>query len=77
MHNYLASSYTTLIYMIMHNNLIDITFQQYHHTYREEQKLNVVLNIFATNYSIVYRGQNTVRSQIGYGSELRKLNKKL
>ena len=41
----------------------------YDEYYAQEQELNEQLNTFATNFSVVYGGANTTRSQIGYSSD--------
>ena len=48
-----------------------LSWQKYYDYYFNEQELNIRLNQFSVNYSILYRGQNTCQEQLGYNGSRR------
>lgn len=43
--------------------------KKYDEDYEKEEEINVLLNIFANNFAVIYGGENSVKAQIGYPNE--------
>lgn len=43
--------------------------KKYDEDYEKEEEINVLLNIFANNFAVIYGGENSVKSQTGYPNE--------